>query len=237
MRRPRYLLSGVIAVVGLASSWVVPALAETPAPLEPPQAATTVQTVRSTPDTESTEDRNVLTAVLNHTIRPEVQRLTHLGASAVLFLIDHTVATCDSFRSPRTQPFCMGSNAAEGVRDGVKIGMMPMGPTPAEAIPSAAHRAELITSLRARNTEGHALPVSEGLDIKLVATPPVTKMPEGSTSTSYTVFSLPGYSSAGHAVVYAFHDCGGRCGTAWLWLLEKRNADWHVRSRYVIGMF
>jgi hypothetical protein len=75
------------------------------------------------------------------------------------------------------------------------------------------------------------------LDIKLVEAPPVTKTPAGGTSTSYAVFSLPGYSSAGHAVVYAFYDCGGRCGTAWLWLLEKRSAEWQVRSRFVIGMF
>ena len=190
-------------------------------------------------DIDGTEDRAVLTAVINQTIRPEVQRLTHLGPSAILFLIDHTTTTCDVPRSPRSQPFCTGANAAEWLRDGQTTGItsMAVGPIPAEVIPSAAHRAELIASLKARNADRHVLPISEGIDIKLVDAPPVTKTPSGGTSTSYTVFSLPGYSSAGQAVVSAFYDCGGRCGTSWLWLLERRGADWQVRARYVVGMF
>jgi hypothetical protein len=201
-------------------------------------AAPTLQSAKQA-EVDGTEDRAVLTAVINHTVRPEVQRLTHLGPAAVLFLIDHTTTICESVRSPRSQPFCIGANAAEWLREGQTAGIasMAVGPIPAEAIPSAAHRAELIASLKERNTDRHVLPLSEGVDVKLVETPPVTKTPSGGTSTSYTVFSLPGYSSAGQAVVSAFYDCGGRCGTSWLWLLEKRGADWHVRARYVVGTF
>jgi hypothetical protein len=178
-------------------------------------------------------------AVINHTIRPEVQRLTHLGSSATLYLINHTPTRCEGLRSPRARPFCMHSASGDDRRDGKLDGIssMRVGPIPADVIPSAAQRNELVSSYQARNTQARPLPVPEGGDIKLVPDPPALTNSAGGAMTSYTVFSLPGYSSGGFATLDAFYDCGGRCGTTWKLLLEKRDGEWHVRARYVSGMF
>jgi hypothetical protein len=190
-------------------------------------------------DPNDAEDRGVLMAVIDHTIRPEVQRLTHLGSSAVLYLINHTLTRCQGGSSPRARPFCMPAASGDDLRDGKLDGMSRwrVGPIPADVIPSAAQRNELVSSYQARNTQARLLPVPEGGDIKLVADPPALTSSSGGAMTSYTVFSLPGYSSEGFATLHAFYDCGGRCGTTWRWLLEKRDGQWHVRARYVTGMF
>ena len=42
-------------------------------------------------------------------------------------------------------------------------------------------------------------------------------------------FSLPAYSSDGHAVVYASYVCGGLCGYGWLFLLrQEQGGSWQV---------
>ena len=193
-------------------------------------------------DPHDAEDRGVLMAVINHTIRPEVQRLTRLGPSAVLYFINRTLTRCEDLsspRSPRARPFCMHAASGDDLRDGTLGGISGwrVGPIPADVIPSVAERNELVSSYQARNTQARLLPIPEGGDITLVADPPALTSSSGGAMTSYTVFSLPGYSSAGFATLHAFYDCGGRCGTTWRWLLEKRDGQWHVRARYVTGMF
>jgi len=196
---------------------------------QPPQAET------------SAEDRAVLTAVIDHTIRPQVQKATG-RPSPVLYLIDHTAPVCAKPGDPRRQPFCMfplvegrtiidvAPPAADEVRHRADSD-----PVWEAVVPSVAHRAELFASFKERNTARRVLPLSEGPNVKLLAAP-VIDTPSGPASPIYTVFSLPGYSSAGHAVVSGFIDCGEKCGDGlFMWLLEKRGGDWQVRGRDLVG--
>ncbi len=77
----------------------------------------------------------------------------------------------------------------------------------------------------------HLLPAPEGRDVRVVARPPMMVTPAGEILVTHVVVSLPGYSSAGHALVSAFVDCGEKCGGQMEWLLEKHGADWRVRIR------
>jgi hypothetical protein len=189
-------------------------------------------------DDRAADDRNVLAAVVDDTIRPEVRRLTGVVGSGVasLMVIDHTVTLCGGSQSPRS--LCMHPDAAVGLFQNLAVGNMRAGVNPVEAVPSTAVREELSLSMTARNSESHPFPAPEIADVTLVgAPPPLTVVAQSGRWTGYTVFSLPGYSSDGHAVVYAFYDCSGRCGTAWLFLLEKRGADWLVQYRHVAAIF
>lgn len=180
-------------------------------------------------DAYGSEDRAVLTAVIDHSIRPQVQKVTG-RSSVVVFVVDHTAPACDRFRQPRSQPFCMFGLAEDQPSDldGSNSDFLPLF---TEVIPSAAHRTELWASITARNTGRQVVPISEGPNLKLLAAPPMVETAAGPASPIYTVFSLPGYSSAGHAVVSGFIDCGEKCGQVLVWVLEKRGADWRVRVR------
>jgi len=181
-------------------------------------------------DAYSAEDAKVLTAVIDHSIRPQVQKVTGLGSSAGLFIINCAPPACDRFMFPRSRPLCM-PGIAEGQPTGFAVNTDFYAFVLADVVPSRAHRAELVASIAQRNTVRHTLPVSEGGDVKFVHAPPVMETPAGQSPVAYTVFSLPGYSSEGHPVVSAFFDCVGPCGGVMVWLLKKRSADWHVRGR------
>lgn len=47
------------------------------------------------------------------------------------------------------------------------------------------------------------------------------------------VFSLPGYSTAGHAIVYVDFSCGSTCGTFYIIALQRTDSTWKIVSPVV----
>lgn len=111
------------------------------------------------------------------------------------------------------------------------------GPQPGDAIPSTAARDELIAAAISRNRERHAW---TGLSLPSFILIPASEeqnvLVRDRDRSKYAAFSLPAYSSDNHALVYGFYACGARCGTAWLFLLQRSEAEWRVQSRYMLGV-
>jgi len=54
-------------------------------------------------------------------------------------------------------------------------------------------------------------------------------------SRGYLEFGKPVFSNDGnHALVYLSHVCGGLCGSAWLYHLEKRNQRWQIAGAKMV---
>jgi hypothetical protein len=166
------------------------------------------------------DDGRVLAAIIEHTIRPYVRK--HAGPSAAVFVIDHTAPICERGQDPRNQPFCLLLSALSMRSDFSHL--------VENVVPSAAHRGELLSSLKERNVVRHRLPVSGGPELTMVASPPEAETPS-EQAPPYVLVGLPGYSSGGHALVSALINCGPWCGGQFEWLLEKRGAEWNVRIR------
>jgi hypothetical protein len=103
-------------------------------------------------------------------------------------------------------------------------------------MPDEAVRLELIASATERNRERRPLPMAASPAITLVPMAEEELVVRDRDTARYAGFSLPGYTKDGHAVVYSFYACGGRCGKSWLFLLERAGSEWRVRARYMLAI-
>jgi hypothetical protein len=95
---------------------------------------------------------------------------------------------------------------------------------------SPGSREEIAGNFRQRNTASAPFPAA-GLDGVLVVPPAdldEARERESGRTRGISSFSLPAYSSDGHALVYASYVCGGLCGYGWLFLLQARRGSWEV---------
>lgn len=99
-----------------------------------------------------------------------------------------------------------------------------------EALVTSASREELASSFRERNRESRPTPLAPANDVIVAAPEQLGEAlkREATRIYGYTSFSLPGYSSDGHALVYVSYVCGGLCGTGWFYLLERSGPSWKV---------
>lgn len=180
----------------------------------------------------STDDRRVLLAVLEHTIRGE-----HKSRPAPLNVLAQSVPICAGAHVAS----CLPRQSAELIR----LDELPREtgfnssatPQPVEVIPDRTVRDDLVASLAARNAEPHALSLGDISNVIFVPQPNWEQQTLSERDTSvYAGFSLPGYSREGHALVYAFYSCGARCGSGWLFLLDQHTGAWQVRARYTLWL-
>jgi hypothetical protein len=175
----------------------------------------------STPD-----DRPVLAAVVQHdAIRDRLKRfstMAHIPGGPPLLVSDQTLPLCQN-RAPGTTQPCASDVLPTRGTFGWGVGAY-----------SDALRRELVESFTSRNATSQPFPSLDRAGIVLV---PYDSLQESlarykDETVGYAGFSLPGYSRDGHAIVYAFYTCGGRCGQGKLFVLNRAAGPWQVSDVY-----
>lgn len=167
----------------------------------------------------ATDDAEVLRAVIEHTIRPEIRawgRNARIPGDPLLLILDRTSMVCESGHD-RSRQVCV---------------------TPEELL-LVRGQSELVQALVLRNGRSEPVPVPANAGV--VPVPFVdlqqTLQQRSRETSGYAAFSLPGYSVDGeHALVFGFHSCnGGRCQRGNLFVLAKMDGGWRVES--VVGLW
>jgi hypothetical protein len=158
------------------------------------------------------DDAEVLRAVIEHTIRPEVRRFSgraKLSGDPLLLILDRTSTICEP-EHDRRRPVCVSEEQLE--RPEVGYG-------------------ELVGALVLRNRKSEPTPTPGSAGVLLV---PFSDLQQTLTQHSrdtigYSAFSLPGYAADGkHALVFGFYTCGGRCQRGNLFALSRTDNGWRV---------
>jgi hypothetical protein len=180
-------------------------------------------------------DAAVYEAVLRHTILPESQRFNaaahHRAVSRVL-VADQTFALCGA--AGQTVQRRLGCLRDEDVRRFEEE--LPRGRGFIfEKLLSGQTRVELATSLRDRNGASYpfaarALSIVEPVPPGELPVVPIQQLP----ARDFALFSRPGYSMDGRALVYARYVCASLCGYVWLFLLEQRAGEWEVADVHIL---
>ena len=178
-------------------------------------------------DSLTNRDARVFSAVLEHTIRPHVTTFVSgmgIRGAPPLLVLDETMTLC---RSPQGPPPCVRPDDIETFRKPDRTGSLLGG-----SGYSAALRSELV-EFNLRNAGPRPFPGLNQSDVVLVPSVDLSetlKQWQGKTW-GHLVFSSPGYSTDGHAVVIGSYVCG-RCGLGWLFVLEQTVDQWRVLGAY-----
>jgi hypothetical protein len=94
----------------------------------------------------------------------------------------------------------------------------------------SALRSALVEAIISRNAQSERFPTLDEAGVVLV---PDAGLEESlkrrqRETVGYSAFSLPGYSDDGHAVVFGFYTCGGRCDRGRLFILARTSGKWQV---------
>jgi len=178
------------------------------------------------------DDGAVFDAIVEHSIKPEANRLAP-GMS--IRVLEQALAICPNRETPlvpEARAGCLNENVLEFFENR----LLPSGKLVFDGLVSPAVRQELASVFRRRHQEARLVrvPHIDGLvpvALEEMAQPLTT---HSSSRRSDVKFSLPAYSSDGHALVYASYVCGGLCGYGWLFLLEQDGTRWNVVSVHLI---
>ena len=196
--------------------------------------ASAMSTVAQQPANQ--DDAAVYDEVIEHTLRDSFQRYDAAppGAPpATVYVVGRTIPTCYvprdvSLGCVEQSDFGLTLPYAQGV-DRI----------PSDRLPSATARAELTANFRTRNDTHHDLPLLHTERVKVLTEAERREAQQrvrNGERSNYAVFSLPAYSTDGHAVVYVAYVCGNVCGNWWLFLLERVEAKWQVQGRLLLGI-
>jgi hypothetical protein len=92
-----------------------------------------------------------------------------------------------------------------------------------------------------RNTESHSLPLASHSGVVLLDLrkdpPPDALDRHYRRKMGAATVSLPGYSTDGqHALASGSYSCGSLCGYGWLFLLERTERKWQVKSATIVAI-
>jgi hypothetical protein len=183
---------------------------------------------RSTDD----DDRAVILAILEHTVRPDVARANGSATPVPpLFVFNRTTAICTDV--PEFKYPCVQRSVIEALRDG---------DSPAtRAIESDLIRRELIEAFESRNQTSHALPRLGAQRVVMVSSREIAKSGGAKSggarhepARGHSYFSRPAYSTQGYALVHGVYDCGFLCGTGRFFVLKKTASGWHVAAAVML---
>lgn len=184
---------------------------------------------------ENRRDIAVYEAVIRHTILPESRRFNaeaHRRAVSRVLVADQTYALCGA--SDETVQRRIGCLSDGDVRRFLEE-VPRVGGFIFEELISGQARNDLAASLRDRNQANHAF-AARALDIvDAVAPADLPAVPTDQPLTrDFALFSRPGYSEDGRALVHARYICASVCGYVWLFLLEQRAGKWDVADVYML---
>ena len=215
---PNYLLIAVVVLI--------PTLIGAKARQEPP---------------DTIDDAAVYEAVIEHTLRDSFESYAG-GRTAsprtTIQMVGRTVSTCESGHD---SSLGCGSSSFD-IEVALNSTLTPNAAgdrIPVDRVPTAVTRAELKTQFRLRNATSHPLTRPRSGDVVVLTDDQFrevqSRMINGERG-NYAAFSLPAYSSDGHAVVYVMYVCGNLCGKFWLFLLEKVDSKWRVQGLRLLGI-
>jgi hypothetical protein len=175
----------------------------------------------------ASDDRQVFAAILEHSIRPEVVRFSTIAkipGPPPLLVLDQTSSMCQGARD-RARQICVRVEDIENVRTPNRLGTLIGGSAYGSVL-----RSELVEAFISRNAQSERFPTLEGAGVVLVpfASLQETLKQRQRETVGYSAFSLPAYSDDGHAVVFGFYTCGGRCDRGRLLILARTSGKWQV---------
>jgi hypothetical protein len=190
---------------------------------------------------ESMDDAAVYGAVIDHTLRDSFRSYAGRetgAASATIQLVGRTVSTCESGRD-----VSLGCSISSS---DIEVALNPaLNPNaagdriPVDRVPAAATREELKAQFRLRNATSRPLARPRSEDVVIVTDDQfreVSARLNNGQRGNYAVFSLPAYSTDGHAIVDVRYICGNLCGKFWIFLLEKVDSKWRVQGSHLLGI-
>ena len=184
----------------------------------------THQSVAAVQSEPERDDALVIAAVLDATILP-AYRQANTGTSAPLLVVSET------------SPLCMQDVRPSECRIPEQWQRF-LQPDLARRWPGLVAeeriRKELVTSFENRNRQSNPLPLSAHPGTALLD---LSKDPPANALDRYfrrtmgsATLTLPGYSADGHALMSGSYSCGNLCGYGWLFVLEKVDRRWQVKS-------
>jgi len=181
------------------------------------------------------DDRQVYAAILELAIRPEVERFSKIAkipGTPTLLVLEQTSSMCQG-NVDRTRLMCVTGDEIERLRASAGYNLRLRQP----AAYSATLRENLIGAFISRNAKSETFSAPEGAGVVVV---PLAGLQEAlqrrpQETVGYSAFSLPAYTDDGYAVVFAFYTCGGRCGRAQLYILNRTSGKWQVEAEF--GLF
>lgn len=183
---------------------------------------------------ETLRDAAVYEAVLRHTVLPQSQKFNaeaHNRTVSRVMVADLTIGFCGAEPDAVQKRLgCLSNDSLQYFAEGLPRGRGHIFKELPESV-----RAELASSVRARNGANHPFAAKALSLVDAVSPAALPTVPfEGRPARDYAVFSRPGYSADGRALVYASYVCGSLCGYGWLFLLEERAGSWQVADVFML---
>ena len=172
------------------------------------------------------DDQLIFSAVIVHTIRSAVTTSARgfgVQGAPTLLVRDETQSLCRS----QQDEYCVRPDQMEVFRRPDRSGNL-LG-----SGYSAALRSELVNAFNLRNADRRRFPRLNQSDVVSIPTADLSatlKQWQGKAP-GHLIFSSPGYSTDGHAVVIGNYVCG-LCGQGWLFVLERSLNQWRVLGAY-----
>jgi hypothetical protein len=172
----------------------------------------------------SADDALVLRAVIEHTIVPAVRRSFGNKPATVVLIVNRTSSLCGN-RAAAETPCRVPDHWQQFLVPNPKVGWRGL-------IDNEQRRRQLVESLEARNAASEAVPSIDHPAVVLIPSEGIQKAQRQyrDRTVGFAKLALPGYSSDGYALTYGSYSCGNLCGYGWLFVLQKVNDYWQVRS-------
>lgn len=179
----------------------------------------------------TTDDWDVFAAIMDHEVRPEIDRFRSMAGSgppSLALVLDESVSLCGPERN-RAEPPCVQARSVETLRTPVEL------PNGRRMLPGGGSfdgplRTELVEGFLSRNRQRERLTQFARVGMLLVPHAGLrdTLRQHARDTVGYTAFGLPSYSTDGHALAYVFYSCGALCGQQLLVLLSRASGQWTV---------
>jgi len=170
------------------------------------------------------DDRAVIAAVLDHTVRRDGGRQA-MTTPPPIFVFDRSSRLC---KDAEPKSACVPLDEVDGIFNGSEP-VFTQSPDDAVTGPSIVR--ELIESFKSRNETSYRLPGVSAEDVVMVSSNDIAHsrgVRWGDPSRGYSLFSRPAYARTDYALVHYQYSCGVLCGHARVFVLRKTRSGWHV---------
>jgi hypothetical protein len=177
---------------------------------------------------DNDDDRDVIAAILEHTVRPDhARQVGAMSSPPPIFVFNRTSRVC---KASEPESACVPSREVGGVFDG----RAPVLNRPHDQVFSnVSIPRELIDGYQKRNQTSHVVPRLDAPDVVMVSANDVAGsrgVRWGDPNRGYWTFSRPAYAKQDYALVYCSYGCGPFCGHGYLFVLKKTSSSWKVAA-------